>query len=612
MKQFLRIAIVVLIMVAMGFGGYALFFKPANKDEVYLALSKVPELEYSDTDLTSEKVYADSVKNISAEKFSPVSGMTYRTSYNGILDNYRGLLTFSTNLTEIKIPRLEDDEKKTNDNGIEQYTYPELKSKLDNVFNYYLAYSQAVSKKIPKSTLKNIKKLIKTYESSFNNLIDSLDSIKSLQTYINQEFTENSGNQKDYSAELEKRYQASIVSFRNYITDYVNLIQEAKNFVSEYVFDGEMITDKESLLHDLMLESLKKATSQAYGFDNNVQLNAGDDYMASATQIVTLATDKITQNNLSDIKKYSKDSVTYKESETNALYYHEYEMIVPIIELTYNKVELTLRLENVLTDTKTKKALYIGDTNIVAVDGAESGVTIDDDGSVTASGNKRAPKETFEENGKKYCKFVCYVNINGENANKLCFFDEDNEYCDINSYVATTLENDVQPSGNQVIFTNGVESVSYSYTTLVKKYCKLNVSGYGYFEVTDDGEIISLNSSGEHLEKGFSRGNGNTGLRATRWDYSDGVYHKTAFYSDENYSCGSEYSWLKEALSYTKMIKCYNKIMSEDASIFTKIIELTTKQKVDFVKGNMSVRASFVEVLHDDIEYLLACCGFYK
>lgn len=589
-------------MVAMGFGGYALFFKPANKDEVYLALSDVTELKLEDT-------YVDSLKSIDSTKFLP-SG-TYGTKYTKILDNYRGLLTISEDLAEIKIPRINDSdstgETVENSNGIKQYTYPELKSKLDDVFNYYLAYSQAVSKKIPKSTLKNIKNLIKSYESSFGSLVESINSIKSLQTFIN----ENAEN-KDYSSELEKRYQASIVSFRNYITDYVSLIQEAKNFVSEYVFNGEMITDKESLLQDLMLESLKKATSQAYGFGINAQLNTADDYMKSATQIITLATDSTAQSNLTKVKKYSKETVTYKQYD-NTLGSGSYTSwkIVPIIELTYVKIELNLRLEIQSTETGTKKVLYIDDTMIVAADEDESGVTIGDDGSVTASGNTRTPKGTFEEDGYQYFKFVCYVNINGDNANKLCFFDEDNEYCNINSYVATTLEENVQVNGDQIVFSNLTgHTKSYNYTTLVKKCCRLNAKNEGdvYFEVTDDGEIISLNGRGEHLENGgFYR----TDSYYCDHRYYEGVYHKTAFYSDK-YTPTKEDSWVREALSYTKMIKCYNRIMNEDASVFSKILELSTSKKIAFVQGDASVRASFIEVLHDDIEYLLVCCGFYE
>lgn len=600
MKQFLRITIVVLIMVAMGFGGYALFFKPANKDEVYLALSDVSELKLEDT-------YIDSLKSIDSTKFLP-SG-TNSTKYTKVLDNYRGLLTISEDLAEIKIPRIADGdvtgETVENSNGIKQYTYPELKSKLDDVFNYYLAYSQAVSKKIPKSTLKNIKNLIKSYESSLGSLVESINSIKSLQTFINED-----AENKDYSSELEKRYQASIVSFRNCITDYVSLIQGAKDFVSEYVFNGNMITDKESLLQDLMLESLKKATSQAYGFNINTQLNTADDYMKSATQIITLATDKEEQNNLGGTARFCKETVTYVESFGG----RNYNSIRPAKELVYNKFELNLRLETVSTDEETKKVLYFGDTNIIAVDGAETEVTIGDDGSVTASENTRMPKATFEEDGRQYFKFVCYVNTNGDNANKLYFFDEDDDFCDINSCVGTTLTHNFQVSEGQVVFTNGDESISYDYTTLAKKYLKTSLVGFvTYFEITDDGQILNIYDRNKNLVDGFEEIQGLDTPHQFPKTFSAGVYHQSYFYcAYKDYAPTEEDSWVREALSYAKMIKCYNRIMNEDASVFAKIIELSTSKKIAFVQGDTSVRASFIEVLHDDIEYLLACCGFYE
>lgn len=552
MKQFLRIAIVVLIMVAMGFGGYALFFKPANKDEVYLALSDVSELKLEDT-------YIDSLKNIDSTKFLP-SGK-YSAKYSKILKNYRGLLTISEDLTEIKIPRSADGdvngEKVENTDGIKQYTYPELKSKLDDIFNYYLAYSQAVSKKIPKSTLKNINKLIKSYESSFGNLVESINSIKSLQTFINEE-TE----KKDYSSELEKRYQASIVSFRTYITDYVSLIQGAKDFVSEYVFNGEMITDKESLLQDLMLESIKKATSQAYGFSVNEQLNTADDYMKSATQITTLATDSTAQANLTNVYEYAKNTVLYG----NKLYFPK--------QLEYYKVNLRLRL--------VENTLYFGDTDIVAKDGVSvemNEVIVP----LTVGGEIR--KQCVNSGGNKYVDFVCYVK---DDDKKIYFYDADDEYCASEMYI--TFDKNIEISGSQVIFGDNNVSVSYTYDKIVKSYFEIAIGlSINKYKI-DNGKVVSVVDNSTQL--------------------SGATYNVSNLYSKTNYSVSDEGA--KESLNYKKMVKCYNRIMNEDASVFARIIELSTSQKVEFVKGDMSVRASFVEILHDDIEYLLACCGFYE
>ena len=74
MKVFLRVVIVVLLLGALGLGAYAIFFKPANKDAVFLALSKVCSEE-------NDELYETALNEIKMDEFTVAN------------NNYKSLLT---------------------------------------------------------------------------------------------------------------------------------------------------------------------------------------------------------------------------------------------------------------------------------------------------------------------------------------------------------------------------------------------------------------------------------------------------------------------------------------------------------------------------------------
>ena len=193
MKTFLRVAIVLIILVGLGFGAYAIFFKPANSDAVFMALA----------DINNEEQVIDynlMIKSIGSNYFNPTeeSGFSKEVSdeYDKILKEYRGAITAGGTYTL---------------GSATHYTYPELKTQLDTVFNYYFGYSQAVVKKVPKSKLNDIKDAVNSYEDSLTNLQTKFDSIEALQNKINKNKTEN------LSIELNSRYQVAVRAYRNFI-----------------------------------------------------------------------------------------------------------------------------------------------------------------------------------------------------------------------------------------------------------------------------------------------------------------------------------------------------------------------------------------------------------
>lgn len=284
MKQFLRIAIVILILAGLGFATYSMFFKPANKDEVYLTLSTV----HAEGENGNTTKYEMALNKVSKQNFD-LGG-----NYGTVLSEYREKYIQDTT-------------------GAGKHLYPKYKESLDTIFNYYYAYSQAVCKTVPKAALNAVKNAVKEYNNALNRLdAEGFAPVDKLQTYL-KEHPNETGN--DSSGELALRYQRLVQLFRQYISKYIDLVVETENFVVEYVFDGEMITDRESLLYSLAVKSLKKAVTGDYVFDNSDAQVVLDDYMNSAMNFLDLAmkSDSDKENAINKINYYDGNVVLYNK-----------------------------------------------------------------------------------------------------------------------------------------------------------------------------------------------------------------------------------------------------------------------------------------------------------
>ena len=242
MKQFLRIAIVVLLLMGFGLGVYTMFFKPANKDEVYLTLSKVAPMN-------DQYDYATHLNDISNFR---------NAKHSEVINKYVDMISSGN--------------YKIGDATL--YSYSDINMAMFNVFNYFYAYSQVVTRTVPKSKLTEVKNAVNAYESSFSNLINNgFKEVKKLQDHI-------LATNETFLVELEGRYQQLILAYRNHLLKFANLVNVTKNFVRDYVFSGDMIEDTDTIADELMMRAFAKALSIEYDFSNTT---TADDYMISAT-----------------------------------------------------------------------------------------------------------------------------------------------------------------------------------------------------------------------------------------------------------------------------------------------------------------------------------------
>lgn len=575
MRQFLRVLVVVLIMIGLGFGTYSLFFKPANKDEIYLTLSEVPEL------IDTYK-YEAGIQNISSKKFYPIVDEEYDEKlsemYINVLNEFHPLVVgFDGTLIDVDVEGSDGAEGYT----YYQYSYPQLKLYMDEIFGYYFAYSQAVSRTIPKSRFKEVNAAVSNYENALSNLTNNgFAEVESLQTFISQNKTE------DYSKELVNRYRRVVVLYREYIASYAKLIDAAKEFVIDYVFSGEMITDRESLLYELMIDSLSKALSGGYDFENVKLRKISDDYMNSATKFVELAMAADKNGMLQDINMYDAKSVMYTGGVEAVIY-------APKI-WNYYKFDVNFKLGKVTISGTEYDALYLENSNIVVADESSGVVEITDAGVVTINADTMAGdalKPITKQSVSGYVSFTCYI---AEDAsNRIFFYENDNShYYDSQYWI--NLQNPAVISGSQVVLGSEGEKVSYIHTYVAKQYYEIDGRCY---ELNEDNVLATI-------------GNGATGT------LDSAVYYANNFYSATDYNDGETGEPAGEPLNYKRMIKCYNKIVEESPDDLDKLIDLTYEEKIAFVQdelvGDIRVRANFVEVLHEEMEYLLACCGFYS
>lgn len=240
MKVFLRVVVTVLILTALGFGVYAIFFKPAADDVVFLKLSEVMEYkrvqgsdEYSNRRLNEKMEFIATGKRDLETKVGAFDGE--------LLQNYKFLNSQGDRIDPAAIDGCYN-----------------MDNKLNDVFNYYFAYTQA-AKKVSKSTQNEIQKAIKSYKSSFDDLQKSLNSILSLQNTLT------ASNFADFKGELSLRYLNAVVKYRANLKQYADLTLKVKDFVSKYVFDGNLTNDSDITKYDIYLYAVQNAMSVDFG-----------------------------------------------------------------------------------------------------------------------------------------------------------------------------------------------------------------------------------------------------------------------------------------------------------------------------------------------------------
>lgn len=235
MKVFLRVVVTILILCALGLGSYFIFFKPADDDVVFLKLSDMLEYkDYKGNDYTTNRRVDEKLQLI-LDDLNNIEKTEVNFS-NNVLNNSDGVSNF-------KLLMGDGEEDNVNYSNV---SCSAINNRLDDIFNYYFAYTQA-STKVKKSAQKEINSAVKTYLESYDLLNEKLNMIISLQKAI----LANSGT--DLSVELGNRYALAVTTYYDNMKEYTNLILKVKDYVEKYVFNDTLVVDKDIVENNIYL-----------------------------------------------------------------------------------------------------------------------------------------------------------------------------------------------------------------------------------------------------------------------------------------------------------------------------------------------------------------------
>lgn len=334
MKVFLRVVVTVLILCGLGFGTYFIFFKPANEDVVFLKLSQM--MEYKDYQGNSYSANRRIDEKIGIVRTGRRNDSAYKDS---------GIIISDGSTIEIY---LEKYYKLLDNNG--NISCVEIDEQLTNVYNYYFAYTQA-SKKVKKSVQNDMQKAIDTYLKAYDELNEKLNKIISLQNVINELIDEETDlktedskpdiseenktaikNQiielrtriNSYAQELSDRYLLAVNKYRACLREYTDLILKVKDFVINYVFDGESATDKDVVKNDIYLYVVQQTMK------TDVQEDGKD---------ITVINENTGLNNIKTFSNIDMSSV--KVAEAGSVLF-ENKLYMPTIETKTTEIEYVM------------------------------------------------------------------------------------------------------------------------------------------------------------------------------------------------------------------------------------------------------------------------------
>jgi len=577
MKNFLRIAIVVLLLIGVGFGAYAVFFKPANDEAVFLALSEVGSEEEEETwdemykglyFVSTLEIYRDSdkdrwyVSNVSINGID--NNRTYFSdgetckNYSDIQGVYNPKLGMDSNFKFLGEPESpvqktsEEIVQLNNDGSIKKddkgnmltetltdnvYTYPHLKTVLDGIFSNYVSYSQAVTQSVDKSELNEIKELVENYKTALNDVNAKFKSIESLYSQIC-----SVADGEDLSKELEMRYQNAVVSYRSYVNAYANLTERVISFVREYVFDDAVSVNQHTGMEEMKVKYIKSFTAGAYSYstlDEAGQLGK----RTSDLRNKELALSE--QKSDTEFKYVKENTVTYDGNVYSS-------------NVGYLVDSLTIRVGK---NGGSTSSVYFGDSSIEVPTANVSG------NNLTMLG------KTYSELDENSSGVVTIENVIFEQIDSKVYM-----------YLVESVDraNKIDVTGVAKLTANSVYfgSVDSKYTEqyAIKEFYLINSMRYG---LNSSGVICELTA--DKLECGE--------------ELSGAVYNTYSQISDE----------VTGATSIDEKIfnKAYKKVFETDSKLIDTIINLNIDDMKKLESGNVDILSTFSESIQTELRILL-------
>ncbi len=374
MKHALRVIVTIIVLAALGFGAWTLWFKPDPDQSTYLKLTemddyieqlclaekmqtlsdanghgtyvvttqtKVEEYEFKNGKETegTRKTVSDNTETTTFVNQMPFDYDAIRDSeyyeagfnvdYSSII-SVRDLI-FAGNKTpkeDSSLIHLDDNfVSVTSDGNYNFYSYAVMEQFMNDAYMEYFAYAQ-MAKNVTASAQKTMISSISEYKDAVTKLNSSIQSVFNYQKTFNLKSTTNqtktvttktvdSKHKQDTTVivtkpcfiddidqaiynELLDRYEVVVINYRSVLLCYSKLILNLKDFVQEFVFDGEIINELSAVKYDLMIRSINSAMSAYYNNNEAKQLAFGllNETKPFIYEFVSENTNKITDYDL--------------------------------------------------------------------------------------------------------------------------------------------------------------------------------------------------------------------------------------------------------------------------------------------------------------------------
>lgn len=329
-KILLRIGVTIGILALIFLGVWLIWFKPSNELEVFNNLTQLQSQNQ-----TSFEDVLNSAKERNYMEYTKTEGdVPSKVPYTfsgGENDSTQALLSAIKNYRAYMFGEFSEYERLNhthffgdfvadiNLNKANIYSYLgfyQIYNVVDTAFEYYYSYAQ-LAEHVSNKDVKNINNLISAVKSNYSSFITTFDEILKMESQLTK------SDDITMISEIKALYYNLYNNLFNVLKSYNNLTLNLKEFVNNYVFDGNIAYDKQVVAFDVLLNStaqfveqnptltLKDGTHAYYSFNSETKdVSTFSNYFYNASVVafvyknIDFTTEVEQYNNL--VKNYSE------------------------------------------------------------------------------------------------------------------------------------------------------------------------------------------------------------------------------------------------------------------------------------------------------------------
>ncbi|MBR2467727.1 MAG: hypothetical protein IKB42_01645 [Clostridia bacterium] len=332
-KILLRFLVTIVILAATILGVWLIWFKPSREMEAFNLLTEVQNDRQAEFTKANNKIrtntkISDSLKNDGTDDVYSLNdiGLDHAHSvYYGKIAYLRGYMfgfengvtnTNSLDETPFKDVAGVADASFTAGDLNKFASFDDIYVTVDEAFKYYYSYVQ-LAEDVSSADAKDIKNLTKELNESYNSFAHNVAEVYAILD------TNPTNPNITMVSEVAALYQNLANDYYNVLKDYTALTLDIRDYVVEYVFEGNVTYDAKTVKYELVLNSAKALTSKAFVayLGEEVKDSEGNlvdpqpyvefaDYLVSAGVITTVVPDSSAITNYATLAKNYADGLT--------------------------------------------------------------------------------------------------------------------------------------------------------------------------------------------------------------------------------------------------------------------------------------------------------------